>query len=91
MSSRLRNQKKHQVSTALRSRGVDHRRAVLHIHGNGLKLGLTQNLAAWALASTWRGMPLYPLAGPMVITGRTASGDMAALDNDLAQHAKAVA
>ncbi|ALV39273.1 hypothetical protein [Streptomyces sp. CdTB01] len=71
--------------------GVYHRRAALHIHGNGLKLGLPQNLAAWALASAWRGMPLYPLAGPVVITGRTASGDMAALDNDLAQHAKAVA
>lgn len=71
--------------------GVYHRRAVLHIHGNGLKLGFPQNLAAWALASAWRGMPLYPLAGPIVITGRTTSGDKAALDHDLAQHAKAVA
>jgi hypothetical protein len=70
---------------------VYHRRAVLHIHGNGQKLGLSQNLAAWALASAWRGMPLYPLAGPIVVTGRTASGDVTALDDDLVQHAKAVA
>ncbi|GHE34294.1 DUF3846 domain-containing protein [Streptomyces capitiformicae] len=71
--------------------GVYHQRAVLHIHGNGQNLGLPQNLAAWALASAWRGMPLYPLAGPIVVTGRTASGDVAALDDDLVQHAKAVA
>lgn len=36
-------------------------------------------------------MPLYPMAGPIVITGRTASGDVAALDDDLVQHALAVA
>lgn len=71
--------------------GVYHRRAVLHIHGNGQNLGLPQNLAAWALASAWRGMPLYPLAGPIVVTGRTESGDVTALDDDLVQHAKAVA
>ncbi|WP_345600017.1 hypothetical protein [Streptomyces coacervatus] len=70
--------------------GVYHRRAVLHIHGNGLNLGFPQNLAAWALASAWRGMPLYPLAGPIVITGRTASGEVTALDDDLVQHALAV-
>ncbi|MFI7143224.1 DUF3846 domain-containing protein [Streptomyces massasporeus] len=71
--------------------GVYHRRAVLHIHGNGQNLGLPPNLAAWALASAWRGMPPYPLAGPIVVTGRTASGDLPALDDDLVQHAKAVA
>jgi hypothetical protein len=71
--------------------GAYHRRALLHIHGNGLKLGLPQNLAAWALASAWRGRPMYPLAGPIVVTGRTASGDVTALDDDLVQHAKAVA
>lgn len=71
--------------------GAYHRRALLHIHGNGLQVGLPQNLAAWALASAWRGTPLYPLAGPIVITGRTASGDATALDDDLVQHAKAVA
>ncbi|MFF0094599.1 hypothetical protein ACFYSF_32215 [Streptomyces canus] len=67
------------------------RRAVLHIHGNGHDLGLPQNLAAWALASAWRGIPLYPLAGPIVVTGRTESGDVTTLDDDLMQHAKAVA
>ncbi|MFF8867894.1 hypothetical protein ACF08B_38305 [Streptomyces sp. NPDC015139] len=80
----------HLVSDAV-DQGIYHRQAVLHVHGNGLKLGLPQNLAAWTLASAWRGMPLYPLAGPIVITGRAASGDVAALDNDLAQHAKGVA
>ncbi|MCX4598277.1 hypothetical protein OG819_55045 [Streptomyces sp. NBC_01549] len=71
--------------------GVYHRRAVLHIHGNGRTLGLPQNLAAWALASAWRGMTLYPLAGPVVVTGRTAAGDVTALDDDLVQHVQAVA
>ncbi|MFC7266377.1 hypothetical protein [Streptomyces lutosisoli] len=71
--------------------GVYHRRAVLHIHGNGRTLGLPQNLAAWALASAWRGMTLYPLAGPVLVTGRTAAGDVTALDDDLVQHVKAVA
>ncbi|WP_406482472.1 hypothetical protein [Streptomyces sp. NBC_01615] len=71
--------------------GVYHRRAVLHIHGNGRTLGLPQNLAAWALASAWRGMTLYLLAGPVVVTGRTAAGDVTALDDDLVQHVQAVA
>ncbi|WP_331765327.1 hypothetical protein OG747_52730 (plasmid) [Streptomyces sp. NBC_01384] len=71
--------------------GVYHRRAVLHIHGNGRRVGLPQNLAAWALASAWRGTALYPLAGPIVITGRTESGEVTALDDDLAQHVQAVA
>ncbi|MFF0706338.1 hypothetical protein ACFYVC_39190 [Streptomyces tendae] len=43
--------------------GSYHRRAVPHIHGSGRQLGLPQNLAAWALASAWRGTALYPLAG----------------------------
>ncbi|MEU9014635.1 hypothetical protein AB0D12_33740 [Streptomyces sp. NPDC048479] len=71
--------------------GAYHRRAVLHIHGTGQQAGLPQNLAAWALASAWRGMALYPLAGPIVITGLTAAGDVTALDDDLVQHATAVA
>ncbi|WP_329437883.1 hypothetical protein [Streptomyces canus] len=71
--------------------GIYHRRAVLHIHGNGHNLGLPQNLAAWALASAWRGVPLCPLAGPVVVTGRTESGDVTSLDADLVLHAKAVA
>ncbi|MFE2337568.1 MULTISPECIES: hypothetical protein [Streptomyces] len=72
-------------------RGVYHRRAVLHIDGNGQNLGLPQNLAAWALASAWRGKPLYPLAGVIVVTGRTESGGLTTLDDDLVQHAKVVA
>ncbi|NUK21694.1 hypothetical protein [Streptomyces lunaelactis] len=71
--------------------GAYHRRAVLHIHGSGRKIGLPQNLAAWALASAWRGMTLYPLAGTIVVTGRTAIGDVTALDDDLVQHAESVA
>ncbi|MFJ4634058.1 hypothetical protein [Streptomyces sp. NPDC088847] len=71
--------------------GVYHRRAVMHVHGNGQTIGLPQNLTAWALASAWRGMPLYPLAGSIVVTGRTATGDVTALDDDLAEHAKAAA
>jgi hypothetical protein len=71
--------------------GVYHRRAVLHIHGNGREIGLPQNLAAWALASAWRGLALYPLAGAIVVTGRTDTGDLTALDDDLVQHAQAVA
>ncbi|WP_217237475.1 hypothetical protein [Streptomyces sp. AC555_RSS877] len=31
------------------------------------------------------------MAGPIVVTGRTASGDVTALDGDLVQRAKAVA
>ncbi|MFG2691594.1 hypothetical protein ACGFWG_36465 [Streptomyces sp. NPDC048405] len=71
--------------------GIYHRRAVLHVHGNGRQLGLPQNLAAWALASAWRGTVLYPLAGPVAVTGRTTAGEVTALDSDLAQHARAVA
>lgn len=36
-------------------------------------------------------MALYNLAGPIVVTGRTESWDVAALDDDLAQHVHAVA
>ncbi|MFI1106328.1 hypothetical protein [Streptomyces melanogenes] len=71
--------------------GVYHHRAVLHLHDSGRTLGLPQNLAAWALASAWRGMALYPLAGPIVVTGRTAHGEVTALDDDLAAHVQAVA
>ncbi|MEU5298964.1 hypothetical protein [Streptomyces umbrinus] len=71
--------------------GTYHRRALLHIHGNGQQIGLPANLAAWALVSIWRGSPLYPLAGTIVVTGRTASGDTETLNDELAQHVKAVA
>ncbi len=45
----------------------------------------------WALASAWRGIPLCPLAGPVVVTGRAESGDVTTLDVDLVQHERAVA
>lgn len=41
--------------------------------------------------TTWRGMALYPLHGPAVITGRIQDGGVAPLGDDLAQHARAVA
>lgn len=31
-------------------------------------------------------MALYPMAGPIVVTGRTATGDVATFEDDLAQH-----
>ncbi|WP_331763550.1 hypothetical protein [Streptomyces anthocyanicus] len=65
--------------------GIYHRRAVLHVHRTGRQLGLKQNLAAWALASAWRGAALYPLAGPVAVTGRTTAGEVTALGSDLAQ------
>ncbi|MFI1106249.1 hypothetical protein [Streptomyces melanogenes] len=71
--------------------GVYHCRAVLHIHGSGRTLSLPQNLTAWALASAWRGVALCPLAGTVVVTGRTADGEVTALDDDLAEHVQAVA
>ncbi|NEC35483.1 hypothetical protein [Streptomyces rubrogriseus] len=71
--------------------GIYHRRAVLHVHGNGRQLGLPQNLAAWALASAWRGTALYLLAGPVAITGRTMAGELTGLDGDLVRHARVVA
>ncbi|MFE0930849.1 hypothetical protein ACFW4O_38115 [Streptomyces mutabilis] len=64
---------------------------MLHIHGNGRQFRLPQNLAAWALASAWRGTALYPLAGPAALTGRTTVGELTGLDGDLVRHARAVA
>jgi 2-polyprenyl-6-methoxyphenol hydroxylase-like FAD-dependent oxidoreductase len=55
--------------------GVYHRRALLHIHGDGHRMGLAQNITAWALASTWRGLALYPIHGPVVVTGRAHDGE----------------
>ena len=71
--------------------GVYHPRALLHIHGDGRAIGLAQNIAAWALASAWRGMALYPIHGPVIVTGRGQDGQAAALGDGLAQHAHAVA
>ncbi|WP_435613655.1 hypothetical protein [Streptomyces sp. bgisy159] len=71
--------------------GVYHRRAILHIQGGGRANRLAQNITAWALASAWRGISLYPIHGPVIVTGRAQDGGVAALDDDLAQHAHAVA
>ncbi|MFF3876746.1 hypothetical protein [Streptomyces sp. NPDC001978] len=38
----------------------------------------------------WRGIALYPINGPVIITGRAKDGGVAALDDDLTQHAHAV-
>lgn len=80
----------HIGTTGTVDQGLYHRRTLLHLHGDGRGMGLAQNIAAWALASAWRGMALYPIHGPVIVTGR-AHGGLAALDDDLAQHAHAVA
>ncbi|SOE25028.1 hypothetical protein SAMN05442782_1718 [Streptomyces sp. OK228] len=77
--------------TGAADQAVYRRRALLHIHGSGQSIGLQQNLAAWVLASPWRGMTLYPLHGPVAIAGRSQDGGVAPLDDDLAQHVRAVA
>ncbi|MEV7888346.1 hypothetical protein ACWD3I_38255 [Streptomyces sp. NPDC002817] len=71
--------------------GLYHPRALLHVHGDGTATGLDGNLTAWALASAWRGMPLYPFRGHVVVTGRTPDGETSALDDTLAGHVHAVA
>lgn len=67
---------------------VYHPCALLHLHGNGRALGLPANLTAWALACAWGGLGLpYLLHGPVIITGREASGGgVVALDAHLAGH-----
>ncbi|MCX4598284.1 hypothetical protein OG819_55085 [Streptomyces sp. NBC_01549] len=81
----------HIGTTGAVDQGVYHPRALLHIHGDGRALGLAQNITAWALASAWRGMALYPIHGPVIVTGRAQDGEAAALDDGLAQHTHAVA
>ena len=81
----------HIGTTGAIDQGVFHRRALLHIHGDGAAIGLAQNIAAWALASAWRGMALYPIHGPVIVTGRAQDGGVAALDDGLARHVHAVA
>ncbi|MEU5242210.1 hypothetical protein ACH4UR_37320 [Streptomyces lydicus] len=47
-----------------------HLQAVIHVHGNGVALGLQPNPVLWTLASAWRDRMLpYTLHGPAVITG----------------------
>ncbi|MFD7488553.1 hypothetical protein [Streptomyces mirabilis] len=83
--------REHLGSTGAADQAVYHRRALLHIHGSGHSIGLQQNLDAWVLVSRWRGMTLYPLHGPVAIAGRSQDGGVAPLDDDLAQHVRAVA
>lgn len=61
-------------STGAVDQAVYHRRACLHVHGEGQRIGLKENLVAWALASAWRRVALYPSHGPTVIIGRTGDG-----------------
>ncbi|WP_128380313.1 hypothetical protein [Streptomyces cavernae] len=81
----------HVGSTEAVDQGLYHPHALLHVHGNGQSIGLDSNLTAWALASAWRGMPLYPVHGPVVVTGRTQDGETSSLDDELAAHVHAVA
>ncbi|WP_030618384.1 hypothetical protein [Streptomyces achromogenes] len=81
----------HIGATGFVDQGLYHRQALLHIHGEGRVIGLAQNITAWALASAWRGIALYPFHGPVVVTGRAEDGEVAPLDDDLAQQAHAVA
>ncbi|MEU9918769.1 AraC family transcriptional regulator [Streptomyces sp. NPDC051001] len=64
----------HLGSTDAVDQGLCHPRVLLHVHGNGQVTSLDGNLTAWALASVWRGMPLYPFHGPVAVTGRTQHG-----------------
>lgn len=71
------------------SQAVYHRRALLHIYDRSTS-EYPLNLAAWTAASAWRGMPLYPLHGTIVVTGRGGSGEVCDLDDDLAQQVRAI-
>ncbi|MGW2108319.1 hypothetical protein [Streptomyces sp. NPDC001948] len=82
--------REHVGTTGAVDQGVYHRSALLHLHGEGRVTGLEQNLVAWALASAWRGMPLYPLHGPVVLTGRTGDGAIETLGDKLMEDARTV-
>lgn len=67
--------------------GVYHRRAVLHVHGDGQNARLPMNVAVWALACVWRGTELpYGLYGTAMVTGPQSRS----LDDDLAAEVQAV-
>ncbi|MFJ3714124.1 hypothetical protein [Streptomyces sp. NPDC090053] len=72
---------------------VYHRRALLHVHGDGRNAGLAPNLAGWALACVWRGRELpYQLCGPVVVTGPYADeGGVAPLEEGLLRQAEVTA
>ncbi|WP_331726195.1 hypothetical protein [Streptomyces sp. NBC_01276] len=68
-------------------RAIYHRKAHLHVHGNGAAEGLPMNLAAWVLASQWRGMEIsYGFYGPVLVTGP----DRSALPEGMAAEVRAV-
>ncbi|MET9111265.1 hypothetical protein [Streptomyces zhihengii] len=47
-----------------------HLHAVIHVHGNGIAIGLQPHPVLWTLASAWRDRMLpYTLHGPALITG----------------------
>ncbi|GAA2555020.1 hypothetical protein ABWI13_28670 [Streptomyces koyangensis] len=73
------------------NQGIFHRRAVLHIAENGRSEGLPAKLVVWALASAWRGIPLCPIAGPVVITGPDGPDGYLDIDEDLRAQAEDVA
>ncbi|MCM2431059.1 hypothetical protein [Streptomyces sp. RKAG337] len=63
-----------------------HRGALLYVNGDGAE---QPNLAAWALASAWRGLDLpYALRGSVVVTG---PGEGIALPPELADQVRAAA
>ncbi|AYV32207.1 hypothetical protein EES41_36230 [Streptomyces sp. ADI95-16] len=66
---------------------VYHRRAVLHVHGNGQAERLPLNLSAWVLASVWRGIELpYGFYGTVMVTGPRSE----ALGADLVEEVQTV-
>ncbi len=78
-------------STGPADQGVYHPRTLLHVRGHGQAAGLDENHTAWALASAWRGMPMYPFHGLVLVTGRTRDGETGTLDDALAQLVHTVA
>jgi hypothetical protein len=72
--------------------GVYHRQALLHVHGGGpAGQDLPLNVAAWTLASTWRGMEIYGLYGTAVVTGPSRpDGGSDSLDESLVRRVRAV-
>ncbi|KOU66700.1 hypothetical protein ADK55_05040 [Streptomyces sp. WM4235] len=66
---------------------IYHRRAHLHVHGNGQAEDLPMNLSAWVLASHWRGVEIpYAFHGPVVVTGPQLDG----LDESVARQVLAM-
>ncbi|WP_191878545.1 MULTISPECIES: hypothetical protein [Streptomyces] len=68
-------------------RAIYHRQAHFHVPGNGAAEGLPMNLAAWVLASQWRGMEIsYGFYGPTLVTGP----DRSPLSEGMAAEVRAV-